>query len=95
MATPKKPFICACNQPAYRKKHGNEPVCIRCDKIELAYGMRDRKPKGNSRFLHPKDPVSRWDMFDDTPILLPDALARINAMLDKVAGPGVEPQQMR
>ena len=91
MAAPKRPFICECNEPAYRKKHGHEPICPRCDRIEQAYGMRDRKPKNIFRSLHPKDPVSRWVMFDSDPVLLPDALARVQAVLDRAASVGVEP----
>ncbi len=29
----KKPMICECGQPAFRKKHG-EPICLRCDDME-------------------------------------------------------------
>lgn len=93
MSFPKKPFVCDCGDPAFRKKR-NEPICRRCDSIEQQYGMRERKPPGRVKrrgrdVVHapPKEPVSRYEQFDTEPLLLPDALRRLDEKIRSVLTP--------
>lgn len=80
----RKPFVCACGQTAIRKKNGY-PECDRCLSLEndrpktYALGQRPTAEWKCGGVVGNKD----WNnvVWDFEPILIPDALARLESML--------------
>lgn len=85
----RKPFICECGEPGIKRNSCKEPVCFRCASLEAIRGHDgnyaknkvvkvradfDREPHGTKQDL-------RIPWFDTTPVLYPDAIARIDRLL--------------
>lgn len=82
----RKPFLCECGEEPRPGANRKRMSCPRCYAIENAYSMRDgyAKPEpresGHPLHLLRKAHTTNY-LFTDKPILLPDALARLEAFL--------------
>ncbi len=80
----RKPFECECGDPPFKLNSCREPVCERCSRLEQRRDMYGRKNDTTAETeLSPVKGNKHWDKnwVDNTPILYPDAIARLDRML--------------
>ncbi len=100
------PAFCDCGKPATTRNVAKERVCESCRELErLARERKGRYAKGEVRVSdleHVKQEkriLNFKELFDDSPIIAPDAIARLDSMLavglqkavDRILASGVEP----
>ncbi len=96
MPQKKRPFICDCNEPAVKYDSCHNPVCARCLNMESIRDMYAKKgltagvvDDGKDEIYKRRAPKKRtWiNEPDNEPILLPDALKRIEDLLNRAGAP--------
>ncbi len=82
----RKPFVCECGDPPVKVNSCREPVCLRCSKLENTREVYVKKGAKSEYDLGGVKGNKHWDKIwgDDTPVLWPDAIARLDSMLKAV-----------